>query len=238
MFERAIRRNITLRLALCGPSGSGKTYSALLIASGIGGRIAMIDTENGSGELYAGLCPYDILRLDPPYTPQRYIEAIAAAERAGYQIVIVDSLSPAWSGPGGIVDQANTARAAGARREDAWREPSREHARLLRTLLQSPCHVIVTLRSRPQRAFPASDREHGAGRSGRTARLPQQRPGIEYEFTTVLELSETGHLATATKDRTGLFDGREGMPTRSTGERLAAWLNLGQARQPEASARA
>jgi len=99
-FRQAERKQAKLRLALCGPSGSGKTYSGLLIGSGLApdGRIALIDTERGSGELYADLAAYDVAPLEPPFTPQRYIALIREAEQAGYDVLILDSLSHAWSG--------------------------------------------------------------------------------------------------------------------------------------------
>jgi len=89
-FHKAERKKSRLRLAIAGPAGSGKTYSALLIAFGIGGRVAMIDTERGSGELYAHLGDYDVCVITPPFTPEKYIEAIHEAEQAGYNVIIID----------------------------------------------------------------------------------------------------------------------------------------------------
>ena len=103
-FRKAERKQAKLRLGITGPAGSGKTYSALLIAFGLGGKIAMIDTENGSGDIYAGMCDYDIETLNAPYDPRRYIDAIHEAEKAGYSVVIIDSLSHAWNGAGGVLD--------------------------------------------------------------------------------------------------------------------------------------
>ncbi|MGY8832331.1 MAG: AAA family ATPase, partial [Pseudomonadales bacterium] len=84
MFKKAERKQAKLRLALAGPSGAGKTYSALLIAKGIGGKIAVLDTEKGSASLYSDLVDFDVVDLTAPFTPERYIEVIAAAEAAGY----------------------------------------------------------------------------------------------------------------------------------------------------------
>jgi DNA replication protein DnaC len=97
-FRKAERKQAKLRLALCGPSGSGKTYSALLIAQGIApnGKVALIDTERGSGELYADLAAYDVAPLAPPFTPARYIELIKEAGKAGCDVLIIDSLSHAY----------------------------------------------------------------------------------------------------------------------------------------------
>ena len=113
-FQKAQRKQAKLRLALCGPSGSDKTYSALLIAQGLApeGRIALIDTERGSGELYSHLADYDIATLTPPYTPDRYIALIREAEQAGYAVLIIDSLSHAWTGQGGVLDMHEKAATA------------------------------------------------------------------------------------------------------------------------------
>lgn len=92
-FRRAERRKAKLRLGITGPAGSGKTYGALLVAMGLGGKIAMIDTENGSGDLYSSMGNYDVCTLDAPYIVQKYLTAISGAEKAGYDILIIDSLS-------------------------------------------------------------------------------------------------------------------------------------------------
>ena len=97
-FRKAERKKAKLRLGITGPAGSGKTYSALLIAFGLGGRIAMIDTENGSGDFYAHLGEYDICSITAPYDVRKYLALISEAEKAGYDTIIIDSLSHAWSG--------------------------------------------------------------------------------------------------------------------------------------------
>ena len=111
-FKKAQRQKAKLRLALMGTSGAGKTYSALLIAQGIGGKIAMVDTEQGSGELYSNLCDYDVCSIKPPFEPQKYIDAIKSAEKAKYDVVIIDSLSHAWAGEGGLLDMHDKATTA------------------------------------------------------------------------------------------------------------------------------
>lgn len=98
MFRKAERKRAKLRLGICGPAGSGKTYSSLLIAKGIGGKIAMLDTEHSSGELYSDLLDYDIEILNPPFSPERYIRVIKEAGKDGYRTLIIDSLSHAWAG--------------------------------------------------------------------------------------------------------------------------------------------
>lgn len=234
MFQRAQRKKARLRLALDGPSGSGKTYSALLIAQGIGGRIAMIDTERGSGELYSDLCEYDACQLGKPYTPQKYIDAIAAAEAAGYDIIIIDSLSHAWTGEGGVLDIHDRIAKSQARGNSfaAWREVTPQHNALVDAILSSRCHIIATMRTKT--AYEVSHGIDGKSRVTKLGLAPVQRDGMEYEFTVVLDLSLEGHIATASKDRTRLFDGQFETPTIDTGKRLADWLDGGaNAQTPE-----
>lgn len=226
-FRKAERKKAKLRLALCGPAGSGKTYSALLIAQGLApeGRIALIDTERGSGELYSDLTPYDVATLVPPFSPERYIDLIEGA--AGYQVLIIDSLSHAWEGEGGCLELHDRATAASRSGNSytAWREVTPQHNALVEAMLQSPCHVIATMRSKT--AYELSDDGNGKKKPIKVGLAPVQRPGMEYEFTVVLDLSVERHIATATKDRTSLFDGRHWVPTAKTGEVLREWLESG-----------
>jgi len=235
-FQPAARRQAKARIALCGPSGSGKTYSALLIAKGLagdGGRIAVVDTERGSAELYADLCAYDVCSLAGDYSPQRYIEALRAAEAAGYDVVVVDSLSHAWAGVGGVLDIVDAASAkGGGNKFAAWRVGTPQQNALVDALLQSPCHIIVTMRSKTEWAVEANERGKVAPRKIGTA--PVQRDGIEYEFTLVFDL-DIDHYAVASKDRTSQWDGKRGVLTAGDGEALRAWLRggaLGEATQP------
>ncbi len=229
-FRKAERKQAKLRLALCGPSGSGKTYSALLMAHGLapGGRIAMIDTERRSGELYADLTAYEVAPLDPPYTPARYIELIREAEKARYDVLIVDSLSHAWTGVGGVLDMHDKATAANRSGNSfaAWREVTPQHNALVDTLLDVDLHLIVTMRTKT--AYDLVDDGQGKKKPIKVGLAPVQRDGMEYEFTTVIDLSVDSHVATATKDRTRLFDGQHFVPAVATGEALREWLGTGK----------
>jgi len=224
MFTRAQRQAAKLRLALMGPSGSGKTYSSLLIAKGMGGRIAMIDTERGSGELYSHLCEFDVSRLTPPYTPDKYIKTIQAAEEAGYDILIIDSLSHAWAGPGGVLDIQDRVAKSTRNSFTAWREVTPQHNALVDTILASACHIIVTMRTKT--AYEVQN-EGGKTKVVKVGLAPIQREGLEYEFTAVMDLAIEGHVASTTKDRTGLFDGQYFQPSEETGVMLNTWLGDG-----------
>ncbi|MGE5651793.1 ATP-binding protein [Noviherbaspirillum sp. UKPF54] len=226
-IHRATKRRAKLRLGMSGPAGSGKTYSALLIASGLGGRIGMIDTEHGSGDLYADLLPdgYDVLSLTPPYTPARYIEAIHALEEAGVSTIIVDSLTHAWSGEGGSLDRQGKIADKSGNSWQAWRQVTPEHNALVETLLQSPCHIIATMRAKTE-YVQEKDERTGKQVVRKIGLAPIMRDGIEYEFTTFFEL-DVQHMAFVGKDRTQLFDGQIFRPEMETGRQLLGWLNAG-----------
>lgn len=225
-FEKAIRMKAKLRLALTGPSGSGKTYGALLIAQGIGGKIAVIDTEKGSASLYAHMAEFDVLELDPPYTPERFVEAVQAAEGAGYNVLIVDSITHEWSGVGGcleLVDQIANAKYRG-NSWSAWNEITPRHRAFLDALMRSPMHIIATARSKTE---TAQTEQNGKKKVVKLGMKAEQRDGLEYEFTTVLDIVHEGHFAVASKDRTGLFGGDPQPISVETGKTLLDWLESG-----------
>jgi hypothetical protein len=226
-FKKAARTKARLRMALIGPSGSGKTYSALELATGIGGRIALIDTERGSGELYADRFDYDTLQIEPPFTPKKYIDAINAAVDEGYNTVIIDSLSHAWAGEGGILDiHDNKTRGSNSSNGfAAWRDVTPQHERIVNAILGARIHVIGTIRTKT--AYEIVENERGKKEPKRIGLAPIQRQGLEYEFTSVLDLSVDSHIASASKDRTGLFDGSNFVITREHGKALAEWLDSG-----------
>lgn len=226
-IHRATKRRAKLRLGMSGPAGSGKTYSALLIAGGLGGRIGMIDTEHGSGDLYADLLPegYDVLQLTPPYSPARYVEAIHALEDAGVQTIIIDSLSHAWTGEGGSLDRQGKIADKSGNSWQAWRQVTPEHNALVEALLQSRCHIIATMRAKTEYVQEKDDRT-GKSVVRKIGLAPVMRDGIEYEFTTFFEL-DVHHMAFAGKDRTRLFDGTIFKPDMETGRQLLSWLDAG-----------
>lgn len=222
MFKKAERKQAKLRLALAGPSGSGKTYSALLLAMGLGGRIAVIDTEHGSASLYADLVDFDAMELHAPYSPERYIDAITAAEQAGYETLIIDSYSHEWTGSGGCLEQNETVAHQKFRGNTwaAWNETTPRHRKLTDKILTSSMHIICTMRSKTETV-------QGEGKKIlKLGMKSEQRDGTDYEFTVVLDLTHDGHTATASKDRTKLFDQPE-LISADTGRRLLAWLNSG-----------
>lgn len=227
MFKKAERKRIFVKMALCGVSGSGKTYSALLLAQGLGGKIAMIDTENGSGELYSDLCEYDAAQLEPPFLPMKFINAIKEAEAEGYNVLIIDSLSHAWSGQGGILEMVDkkSATSRSGNSFTAWRDVTPEHNKLVDAILQCRMHVIVCMRSKT--AYEMQENEQGKKTPVKVGLAPIQRDGMEYEFTIVFDIDREKHYALASKDRTGLFEKTIDVITPATGELIRKWVEGG-----------
>jgi len=223
-IKKAERKKAKLRLGIAAPSGAGKTYSALLLAFGMGGKVGLIDTEHGSGHLYAHLGDYDVIEITAPYTVAKYTEAIHAFEQAGYSTIIIDSLSHAWAGDGGLLDKQGKIADRGTNSFAAWRTITPEHNALVDAMLQSPCHVIATMRAKQDYVLETNDK--GKQTPKKVGLAPVQREGMEYEFTVMLDV-DMHHIASASKDRTSLFDGRFFKITRETGAELLTWLETG-----------
>lgn len=230
MFKKAERKKAKLRLALSGTSGSGKTYGALQIAKGIGGKIAVIDTERGSASLYADMMDFDVVELGPPYEPERFIEIMDAAAKAGYDVLIIDSITHEWKGQGGMLEIVDNIARAKFRGNSyaAWNEGDKRHRRFIDAMLHSPLHVIVTMRSK---AVYVEGERNGKKTIEKQGAAPEQRDGIEYEFTAVLDLTVDGNLAAKSKDRTMLFNDPFRI-SEETGRKLREWLESGTEDNP------
>lgn len=227
-FVKAEKTQAKLRMALIGPSGSGKTMSALKIAQGLGQRIAVIDTEHGSASKYAGdVAEFDTMQLSE-YHPDHFIQGIQNAGRAGYEVLIIDSLSHAWAGEGGVlsqVDQIASRQRTQGNSFGAWREATPMHNRLINAILSAPMHVICTMRAKTEYVQEKDDRGKTVIR--KVGLAPVQRDGMEYEFDVVGDVG-ADHSLTVTKsryeplsdrviDRAGVDLGRE----------LGEWLGSG-----------
>lgn len=224
-IRKAQRMKAKLRLGIAAPSGGGKTYSALLLAFGLGGKVGLIDTENGSGDLYAHLGDYYVAPLAAPYTVAKYRDAIRSLEAAGCSTIIIDSLSHAWAGEGGLLDkQGAISTQAGFNSYTAWRKVTPEHNALVEAMLQSPCHIIATMRSKQEYVLETDSR--GKQVPKKVGMAPVQREGMEYEFTVFLDI-DIEHVAHSSKDRTGLFDGLFFKVEPKTGKILLDWLEKG-----------
>lgn len=221
-FTKAVRRRSKMRIALAGPSGSGKSYSALLLAKGLGGSIAAIDTEHGSLPLYSHLVDFDTFSLTAPYSADRYIKAIKTAEAAGYDNLIIDSFSHAWSGAGGILDMHSMEELKQKNGFRAWREVTPKHNELVDTILGAKMNVIVTLRSKQD--WVNEKDSDGKWNIKKVGLAPIQREGVEYEFTLVYDVDHSTHKAVASKTRIEMFDKRVEIISEQTGRDIVAWM--------------
>lgn len=226
-FVKAERKKAKARIAIAAPSGGGKTYSALLLAKGIAketkDKIAVIDTERGSASMYEGLVEFDVLDLAPPYTPERYTQAIKAAEKSGYGIIIIDSATHEWSGSGGcleINEELARARYKG-NTWSAWSDTTPRHRDFIDAQMHSPSHIIATFRSKTETVQNSDKKVVKLGMKA------ESRDNVEYEYSIFFELSHDGHFATASKDRTGIFEGRTFVINEGIGGEIVKWLNSG-----------
>lgn len=221
-FKKAERRQAKLKIALTGPSGAGKTFSALCLAQGIGKKVAVIDTENGSASLYADRFEFDTLVIKPPYTIPKYVDAIKSAQDASYEVIVVDSLSHAWAGDGGLLSKKEALDARGGNSFANWGGITKEHEQFKGLLLNCNAHLVCTMRSKQDYILEMN--EKGKSSPRKVGLAPIQRDGMEYEFTTVFDLA-MDHNAQASKDRTGIFDGQIFKPSKETGEIFMKWLS-------------
>jgi AAA domain-containing protein len=222
LIRKAERKKAKLRLGLSGASGSGKTWSALEIATGMGGKIGMIDTEAGRGELYGNDFQYDIIRLDAPYSPERYIEAMKMFEKAGYDILIIDSLSHAWVGDGGVLSIVD--KAGSNSFTQGWKVGTPKQNALIDALVTSKMHVITTFRAKTEYAMEKNER--GKMEPHKIGLAPVQRDGIEYEYTVFMNMNQD-HIVHVSKDNTKMFDQQYIKPTQEMGAHFMRWLNTG-----------
>ena len=233
-LSEAKRSKAKLRLTIDGPSGSGKTYSSLLIAYGITedwSKIAVIDTERESANLYADLCngnkKYLTGQINAPFTPQKYLEAIKICEENGIEVIIIDSLTHAWTAEGGLLDihEAAVKKQKTVNTYTAWADVTPLHRKLVDAILTSPCHIICTVRSETE--YAQEKDANGKTRIIKVGMKPQFRKGLDYEMTIVFSMGQD-HLATINKSRINTFPVNDVIqPTKETGKKLLEWLNSG-----------
>jgi len=222
-LRKSERKRAKIKMALQGSSGSGKTFSSLLIAKGLTennySKVAIIDTENGSADLYAHLGEYNVLLLKPPYTPNVLIEGIDVCLKAGMEVIILDSISPVWdyllefhsSMPGNSFTN--------------WGKITPMQNKFINKILQSDAHFIATMRTKQDYVLNQKNGKYVPEKVGLKA---IQRDGVDYEFTIVFDIN-INHQAKASKDRTGLYsDKPEFIITTETGKRIKNWCNSGE----------
>lgn len=229
-IRRAQKSRRKLRMAIVAPSGAGKTFTALAIAHGLTtdpSKVIVIDTEHGSASLYADQRQFDVIELDS-YSPARYVEAIKAATDAGYEVVIIDSLSHAWIGKDGALEMVDRAAAKSKTNNSfgAWREVTPEHNRLVEAIISAPAHIICTMRAK-QEYVQEKDEKTGRTTIRKVGLAPVQRDGLEYEFDIVADM-DTDHRMVVTKSRIPMLaDSVTTKPNESFGQMCKDWLDNG-----------
>lgn len=219
-LRQSERKQAKIKMALQGSSGCGKSLSSLLLAKGLTNdnlaKVAVIDTENGSADLYAHLGDYNVLALQPPYTPEKYIEAIEVCEKAGMEVIILDSISQVWDE---LLDFHSKLPGNSFAN---WSKVTPRQKAFINKILQADAHIIATMRTKQDYVLQQKDGKYVPEKVGLKA---VQRDDVSYEFTIVFDI-DIKHFAIASKDRTNLFSGRpEFMINTSTGKRILDWCS-------------
>lgn len=224
VLKKATRKQVKLRLNISAPSGAGKTYSALRMAKGLCGdwtKVAVIDTENGSASLYSDLGDFNVIDLAPPFTPEKYTQALNACVEAGMEVVIIDSTTHEWAC---LIEENELLAQARFRGNtwSAWSQTTPRHDKFINSILHSPVHVITCTRSKMETIMGDDKKVKKVGMKD------VQREGWEYELTISLNIDRDTHLASPSKDRTNLFEGKNPfLVTEETGKEIANWCNSG-----------
>lgn len=220
--KKAVRKKLHLKMALISPSGGGKTYSALRLCKGMGGKTLLANTEAERGYIYADEFDYDIVDIEAPFTPEKYIEAIEYAEKEGYDNLILDSASHEWSGKGGILELHD--RMPGNSYTN-WAQLTPRHNAFLDAQLYAKVNIISNLRGKDEYVLEEKNGKQVPKKVGLGA---QQRQGFEYECQVTLLIDQDTHIASTSKDNTHLFEGQYDVLTEEHGRKLKRWLDNGE----------
>ena len=235
--KKAKREKIYVKIALMAPSGGGKTYGSLRLATGMAeeikketgkdARILMANTEAKRGYYYANEFNYDIVDIDPPHNPEKYVELIDFAVKEGYDILIIDSSSHEWEGKGGCLELQQQAGGT----YQSWSKVTPRHARFVQAIADSPIHIIATMRGKDQYEMTKDDR--GKATVQKLGIGARQREGFEYDFSVTFLIDQKTNMSEAQKDNTHIFE-NEG-PTilsENHGRKIIQWANLGEGYTP------
>jgi len=233
-FQKATKEKARLRMAIVGPSSSGKTYTGLIFATALanGGKVAVVDTEHGSASKYADIFDFDRVELGT-FAPQHYIDCIHAAEKSGYAVLLIDSLSHAWEGKGGVLEMHDNAVARQRVKNSftAWRDVTPQHNDLIEAILQSDCHIIVTMRTKTEWVMEPNEKGKMAPR--KVGLAPVQRKGMDYEFDIVADM-DVEHTLVISKTRCTVVDGLvQKKPDAAWFEPIKHWLEDGAKPAPK-----
>lgn len=235
--KKAKREKIYVKIALMAPSGGGKTYSALRLSKGMAEeikketgkdvKILLANTEQKRGYYYANEFDYDIVDIDAPHEPEKYVDLINFAVNSGYDILILDSASHEWEGKGGCLE---IHQKAGGQYQN-WKSVTPRHNKFINAIADSPIHIIATMRGKDQYEMIKDDK--GKASVQKLGVGAKQRDGFEYEFSCTFLLDQKTNTAEAQKDNTHLFD-HEGakLLTEGDGVRIIQWANSGEGYTP------
>ena len=244
VIRKASRKKASLKIGFAAPSGAGKTMSSLLFAFGmmkekypnlpdakLWEKIIIIDTENGSGELYVGfevggesnitIGEYAALTLKAPFEPSKYTSAIRLVEDNDFEVCIIDSLTHMWQGQGGALEKQSNIAAKKGNSWTAWKDVTPEINRMIDTILQSDMHILATMRSKTEHVQEKN--ETGRTVIRKVGMNPIIRGGMEYEFTIFFDV-DIDHKTSCSKDRTGLFDGKYFIVSPAQGQEAMKWI--------------
>lgn len=227
-FTKAVKTKAKLRMAIYGPSGSGKTWTALALATGLaaGGKIAVLDTEHGSASKYADKFDFDALELSD-FHPQNYIDAISAAEGAGYTVLVIDSLSHAWAGKGGALELVDKAarKSASGNSYVAWKDITPLQNTMIDKIIGANLHVIATMRSKNEYSQEKDDR--GKTIIRKIGVEPIQRKEMEYEMDIVGVMDQSNTMIIEKSRMSELSGAIIEKPGAKLAAQIDAWLNAG-----------
>lgn len=231
MFRRASKAQSRLRFAIMGPPGSGKTYTALNLAKHMGGTTAVVDTEHGSSEKYANLFDFDVCQLTS-FHPSSYLEAIKAAGEAGYNNLIIDSMSHLWSGKEGVLEQVDKlAKRNGGNSFSSWKDINPMLYKVIEAILSSPCNVICSFRTKVD--YIIEENERGKKVPKKVGLAPVFKSEMEYEFDVVAEMNQENEMIVS-KSRCPELAGQViSKPGSEVAEMLQGWLNSGAPAKPK-----
>ena len=226
-FKKAVKYGSRLRMAIAGPAGAGKTWTSLMLATSLaeGQGVALIDTEHGSASKYADIFEFDTMELDT-FHPQTYIDAIHEAEEAGYAVLVIDSLSHAWSGTGGLLEEKEkiAKQKYNGNSFSAWNDATQLQNKLVNAILSSKLHIICTVRSKME-YIQEKDDQTRRSTVRKVGLAPVQRDDLPYEFDlfTTMEIDNTLIID---KSRCSVLAGQVIVkPDSHVAEILKAWLS-------------
>ena len=237
MFAPAVKTEAKLRLAIAGPSGSGKTYTALSVGAALadGGKVAVLDTEHGSASKYADIFTFDVLNESAPFHPDKVTAAIKAAAQGGYAVLILDSMSHFWNGPGGMTDIVDdiAKRMKSPNSFAAWKDGTPIQQKMIEAIVSAPLHIIATMRSKQDYILETDER--GKQRPRKVGMAPIQRDGFEYEFDVFMDMDNDNTGLIAKTRCPALTNGVFKKPGADIANILRDWLHGAPAQVPNAN---